>query len=353
MHRSCIRSLRSLAILLLAMVGITHPSTGHASGVIDLVVTTPGSQLFLNGVQYGSLPAAEGIRRELVVPAGPYRIELRLASRNAFYQLRSQLDIVVEDGLATPARLTAPKPEILPDAQERVAGTVAGLVGGMVEIPPGTFQMGTEDVGAVSESEVPRHLVHIAQPFRLGRTEVTFDQWDACIADDGCTTVPQDEGMGRGLQPVRNVSWNDTQQFVAWMSLRTGRRFRLPSEAEWEYAARGRDAPDSAGAEIVQLRRFAWFDTDSPHVVGTRQANSFGLHDMQGNVAEWVQDCWQNNFQGAPDDGRAWLAGRCRARVVKGGDWNDLAWYLRPAQRSGVTQRNSYNYIGFRVVEQP
>lgn len=354
MRRSSPCPQRLLAFALLAGFSVTAPTTVRAAGVIDIIVTTPGAQLFLNGVQQGLMPATEGVHREFVVPAGKYRVELRLPTRNSFYQMRSQLDIMVEDNLASPVRLTAPVPEILPDAPERVTRTVAGLMRDMVVIPSGTFEMGTEEVGAVSESEMPHHTVRIAEPFRLSRNEVTFDQWDACIADDGCTTVPKDEGMGRGQQPVRNVSWDDTQQFVTWMSRRTGIRFRLPSEAEWEYAARGRDGqagPTSNDATL--LRRFAWFDTDAPHPVGTREANSLGLHDMQGNVAEWVQDCWHDNFQGAPNDGSAWLSGRCRARVVKGGDWNDFAWYLRPAQRSGVMQRNTYNYIGFRVLAQP
>jgi formylglycine-generating enzyme required for sulfatase activity len=189
----------------------------------------------------------------------------------------------------------------------------------------------------------------------MGRFEVTFDEWDGCVAHGGCPA----EGVaganfGRGRQPVINVNWEDAKKFVEWLSKRTGRTYRLLTEAEWEYAARaGTTTRYSFGDEIAALGDHAWFGENSgshPHPVGEKKPNAFGLHDMHGNVSEWVEDCYHEGYHGAPTDGSIWAA-NCiydPRRVHRGGSWNYRPDLLRSAGRDSSSDARNDN-IGFRV----
>ena len=168
----------------------------------------------------------------------------------------------------------------------------------------------------------------IGQSFALSKFEVTFAQWDACVVDGGCNGYrPDDLGWERGSRPVIQVSWEDAQTYVSWLSRSTGENYRLPSESEWEYAARaGSTTQYNWGNDIGRNRANCdgcgsqWNQRTAP--VGSFAANAFGLHDMHGNVYEWVQDCWNLSYAGAPTDGRAWVHGDCEIRVVRGGSWS-------------------------------
>lgn len=338
----------------IAAAAVALAAGARAEGIVDMRVAARGASVYVDGVRRGSIPEIDEFRLQLRLPAGTRRIELRRTQNNPFYDMRSSHEVVVTDDAVTSATMPPLTPFALPGAAKRVSETVDALVRDLVTIPAGSFLMGSSDVGMVSESELPRHKVTIAHPFLLARTEVTFDQLDACVVDKGCTTVPDEGSWGRNQGPVVNVTWADTQEFAAWLSRVTGRRFRLPSEAEWEYAARGgTETAYFFGDDPADLPRYAWFNHERPQRVGLRRPNPFGLYDMLGNVGEWVEDCWHDNFQGAPTDGSAWLTGKCRVGVVKGGDWDDKAWYLRPAHRVGHMRRNRYDYIGFRVATQP
>ena len=181
----------------------------------------------------------------------------------------------------------------------------SALAGEMVLIPGGTFRMGDLS-GAGQDNERPAHSVEVPS-FRIGKYEVTFAQWDACVAGGGCRGYrPDDGGWGRGNRPVIHVSWNDAQLFIDWLNDNTtGGGYRLPTEAEWEYAARADGATIySWGNDIVGNKancdgcRNRW-DGDRTTPVGTFAASAWGLHDMAGNVFEWVEDCWHENYQGA------------------------------------------------------
>ena len=215
----------------------------------------------------------------------------------------------------------------------------------MVAIPGGSFLMGSPP-GQGDADERPQRRVTIA-PFAMGRTEVTQAQWFAVMG-----TRPS-WFKGDDL-PVEQVSWDDAQDFVRRLSTMTGRRYRLPSEAEWEYAARaGSQGAYSFGDDASQLGRHAWFGANSnsrTQPVGRKQANAYGLYDMHGNVWEWVEDCWNGNYAGAPADGRAWTSGDCGRRVVRGGSWNDFPALLRAAIRSGYTSSYRSDNDGFRVA---
>jgi formylglycine-generating enzyme required for sulfatase activity len=234
----------------------------------------------------------------------------------------------------------------------------------MVTIPAGEFLMGStdsEEDGGGHES--PQHPVSISQPFALGKFEVTFAEWDACVAGGGCSHQPRDSDWGRGTRPVINVSWNDAQMYVRWLSQKTGHVYRLPSEAEWEYAARaGSEAARYWGASIgyglancfgcggqwdAKLRSTSHWPQTAP--VGSFPANAFGLHDMLGNVWEWVEDCYHYSYRGAPTDGSAWKGGDCD-RVLRGGSYTSKPGEVRSAARHGDEPSNWYRYYGFRVM---
>jgi formylglycine-generating enzyme required for sulfatase activity len=222
----------------------------------------------------------------------------------------------------------------------------------LVTIPAGHFLIGSpKNERGRMKDEGPQHPVDVAA-FALGKYDVTFDEWDACVLARACSKHPSDQGWGRGRRPVINVTWNDAQEYLRWLSRKSGRTYRLPSEAEWEYAARaGTSTAYYWGGSAVQgnancdgcggqfTRRTA--------PVGSFPANPLGLFDMAGNVWQFTQDCWHPSYAGAPSDGHAW--GDCTSgRVVRGGSWANTPPKLRSASRTG--DANIYGLVGFRVA---
>ena len=216
------------------------------------------------------------------------------------------------------------------------------------------------------DNEGPQHWVQVPA-FEIGSYPVTFAQWDACIAAGGCKHWPDDLGWGRGQRPVINVSWNDAQEYVRWLSRETGEHWRLPTEAEWEYAARaGSMTPFYTGDRITTsqanydgkyhyINHGAMTDVFLEKIkpVGSYPPNPWGLYDMHGNVWEWVEDCWHDDYLDAPTDGSAWTKKRFWSRdnrVLRGGSWFNVSRYLRSASRSRNDPDIRYNVNGFRVA---
>ena len=246
----------------------------------------------------------------------------------------------------------------------------------MVAVPAGRFRMGSpaHEPGR-SANEGPQRLVTIRRPFALGRYEVSFAEWDACLAAGGCNGYrPGGRGWGRGRMPVIDVSWRDARAYVLWLARRTGRPYRLPSEAEWEYAARAgtagrwsfgrRIAPDLANyrpadpADPADPANPADY-RGRPAPAGSFPPNRFGLHDMHGNVYEWVEDCWHGGYAGARGKamaaGRPWVAPEaeaefCEMRVLRGGSWIDLPHRVRAAWRVWDMDWGRDEFSGFRVA---
>jgi formylglycine-generating enzyme required for sulfatase activity len=222
----------------------------------------------------------------------------------------------------------------------------------LVVVPPGEFDMGS----TTSPAEMPLHHVAIAQPFAIGRREVTFAEWDQCVAAEGCKYSPDDHGWGRGDRPVIDVSWDDAQSFIAWLSKKTGQAYRLPSEAEWEYAARGGAASPYWWGRDVGTGRANCQDCGGAAAArqtvptGSFRPNAFGLYDTAGNAAEWVQDCWNPSYAGAPRDGSAWKSGDCSLRVLRGGSFASKASAVRSASRFRYDEDVRYYANGFRLV---
>jgi formylglycine-generating enzyme required for sulfatase activity len=221
----------------------------------------------------------------------------------------------------------------------------------LVIIPAGEFDMGS----TMKTTEQPVHHVAIHKDFAIGRRLVTFAQWDRCVAEGGCKFSPPDQGLGRGDRPVTNVSWDDAKEFVAWLSKTTGKPYRLPSEAEWEYAARaGSTTPYWWGKDIgtghAQCAECGGSDSGRSLPVGSFRPNAFGLFDTAGNAAEWVEDCWNLSYHGAPSDGSAWMSGDCALRVLRGGSFGDKAIALRSSARFRYDEDVRYYANGFRVA---
>jgi formylglycine-generating enzyme required for sulfatase activity len=236
--------------------------------------------------------------------------------------------------LAGSVQARSPKP---------VAAPWSGPAPEMVTIGSGSFLL------------AGRRKITIGHGFAVGKTEVTFAQWDACVADGGCDYRPDDGGWGRGERPVMFVSWDDATQYTAWLSRKTGRRFRLLSEAEWEYAARaGTTTAYFWGDEVDDICQYASVLSGTeacgvlrPGPAAARKPNAWGLYDTAGGVWEWVADCWNESTDATPVDGSARMTGNC------GGSWNFAPEFARSDSRSFSASSLRFDNYGFRVAVSP
>jgi formylglycine-generating enzyme required for sulfatase activity len=229
----------------------------------------------------------------------------------------------------------------------------------MVVLPAGSFLMGSPPSETGSRDvERPQHSVTIAKSFAVAKHELTFDEWNTCVANGDCTWRPFDAGWGRGQQPVIYVSWDDAKRYVAWLAKVTGKPYRLLSESEYEYAARaGMTTAYPWGNDIGKNNANcngcgSKWDNQQTARVGSLAPNQFGLYDMVGNVFEWVEDCMHPSYNGAPADGSAWIeGGNCDVRIVRGGSWDYTPVDLRSANRNGDTSYTGgrSSNLGFRV----
>ena len=237
----------------------------------------------------------------------------------------------------------------------------------MVRVHGGSFLMGSpaSEAGR-ADSEGPLHQVRINYAFALSKCPVTFAEWDAAIAAGAKLHAPDDQGWGRGQHPAVNVSWSDAQAYIAWLNKMGDGRYRLPSEAEWEYACRaGSGARYPHGDDDAPLADHAWSALNSENriqPVGMLRPNSFGLHDMLGNMWEWCEDTWHDSYrtetsegfvQTAPTDGSAWSdGGDPSCRTLRGGSWDDAGpQVFRSADRCGGQALARMPNIGFRIAQ--
>jgi formylglycine-generating enzyme required for sulfatase activity/class 3 adenylate cyclase len=214
----------------------------------------------------------------------------------------------------------------------------------------GSFTMGSND----DVTEKPPRQVTV-KPFAISKYPISVRDWNECAAAKACAFM----ATGKDDAPVTNVSWSDAKQFVAWLAGATGKAYRLPSEAEWEYAARGGtqtkywwgDQFQPGMANCKNCNDIA--AAEQPIKVGSFKPNPFGLYDMGGSVDQWVEDCWHKNYQGAPADGSAWVEGECASHVIRSGSWKNDARYVRPSNRDSYDTNVRYPTHGFRVALSP
>ncbi len=219
----------------------------------------------------------------------------------------------------------------------------------IIAIRGGSFAMGSND----DPTERPVHQVTI-KPFSIGKYPVTVQQWNECAAAKVCGFT----AIGKDDAPISNVSWTDAQQYVAYLAQATKKPYRLPSEAEWEYAARGGTQSKYWWGDKLQPGMAACKDcgdaaAEQPAKVGSFKPNPFGLYDMGGGVDQWVEDCWHKTYQGAPNDGSAWSGGDCGSHVLRSGSWKNDSRYVRPSNRDGYDTNVRYPTHGLRVALSP
>ncbi|OMH36129.1 SUMF1/EgtB/PvdO family nonheme iron enzyme [Motiliproteus sp. MSK22-1] len=282
--------------------------------------------------------------------------KVRLQNKNA--ERNRPKSIIVSDSAIKP---TTSKPEETEPGSAFTNGSVfkdeilPNIFGpNMVVIPSGKFKMGDRNRRG-DDNELPIHQVTIRRPFALSQHEITFAEYDLFAINTG-RPLPDDEGWGRANRPVINVSWNDANAYADWVRRQTGLAYRLPTEAEWEYSARagsstafwwGNDkginnaACDDCGSQ---------FDGIQTAPVGSFKANPYGLYDMTGNIYEWVSDCYNDNYEDAPNDGSSWNVGQCNYRVMRGGSWYDISRLIRSASRYRHPANSSRNSWGFRLA---
>ncbi|MGF6917227.1 SUMF1/EgtB/PvdO family nonheme iron enzyme [Paraburkholderia sp. 40] len=223
----------------------------------------------------------------------------------------------------------------------------------MVAVPAGSFAMGsnTDD-----PSEKPVHHVSIGAPFAIGKFPVTVEQWNACVAAGACQKLTPESNSIK-TAPARDLSWDDAQQYVKWLAKTTGKPYRLPTEAEWEYADRAGTTTAYWWGEQMRKGNANCKDCgdpwhkEGPENVGTFAANPLGLYDMNGGVWEWTADCWHNTYQGAPVDGHAWDSPGCEMRAIRGGSWREGGDYMLSATRFKYSAGVRQSQNGFRVVK--
>jgi formylglycine-generating enzyme required for sulfatase activity/class 3 adenylate cyclase len=238
------------------------------------------------------------------------------------------------------ASSTAPATQPMSAVQEPEMSSISG----------GSFIMGSND----DVTEKPTHRVTI-KPFAIGKYPTTVHEWNECAAAKACGFV----ATGNDNAPVTNVGWSDAKQFVAWLRGATQKAYRLPSEAEWEYAARGGtqskywwgDQFEPGIANCKNCTDIA--TTEQPVKVGSFKPNPFGLHEMGGGVDQWVEDCWHKSYQGAPTDGSPWVEDECPTHVIRSGSWKNDARYVRPSNRDNYDTNVRYPTHGFRVALSP
>ena len=322
---------------------VPNESTPGAPQVYPFVVETAPA-----GAEVEVLGVREAYRPGLALPAGEYQVEVRA---EGYEPQRVWVD---HPARGAPPRMALARAGRQPGETFRDCATCPELV----VVPAGSYQMGSPSSEAGRDAaEGPVHRVTIGQAFAVGVYQVTFGEWAACASGGGCKgDRPDDAGWGRGRRPVINVSWEDAQAYVAWLSSQTGQRYRLLSEAEWEYVARaGTTTKYWWGNEIGGNRANcdgcgSQWDNEKTAPVGSFQPNRFGLYDVHGNVWEWVQDCWNDDYAGALSDGRAWEGGDCSWRVLRGGSWHSRPWNLRSANRLRDTPDFRYASNGFRIA---
>jgi formylglycine-generating enzyme required for sulfatase activity/CRP-like cAMP-binding protein len=338
-------------------IGVDSPLTGNDVPQQFPTATTPDAEPALENSS--ELPLV------VVQPASP-RVEDEIEEESAALEVSiADAGTVMKKEPVPEERQDVPAPEEFTRVTQRppvIAGRtfrenlqVGGQGPVMVELPAGNYEMGS--IGnSLNFDEGPRREVKVTA-FSISKFEVTFAEYDRFARATG-RRLPYDESWGRADRPAINVSWEDARAYSRWLSEQTGKNYRLPSEAEWEYAARAGSASNfwwhdnSNNLHANCFNCGSEWDGTRTAPVGSFEANDFGLHDVAGNVQEWTADCYHGSYQGAPNDGSAWLFPECTMRVVRGGAYTSPLDSLRSAKRSQYDQDTRLDNLGFRVVRE-
>lgn len=331
-----------------------HPSERHRPKSLVDVMRFLRANLFLNSSKSNAdaslPPAKKKLSRKTTLAAG---LGLFAASAIAATLLWPESDPTEPLEQTTASNTPQNKFDALPQILEEDLKD-GGKAPKVEKIAPATFQMGDINQSG-DENESPVHEVNIPTGFYFSKNEVTFDQYDRFVAASG-RMPPPDNGWGRGSRPVINVSWYDAKAYTAWLSEQTGSEYRLPTEIEWEYSARAGSSTAywygddvKPGYSVCDSCGSQW-DGVSTAPVASQASNPLGIFDMHGNVAEWVEDCYHPNYEGAPTSNQVWLSDQCSGRVLRGGSWFDIPTVGRSATRYRAEPTLRASNWGFRVV---
>jgi len=353
----------SLLLPLLLLATLSGCSSTTEKMVSLSISSQPGeADIYIDGKLKGITPSKKGEALTISLPEGDYKLDsIKPANRgeNEFYS--SQLvSVSGNNQIQLSLKLNKRKSAVFRQKLLEQTGNQIHEPE-MVTIPAGVFTMGCITGIECVNNEYPPHKVNINE-FRLSKYELTFEHWDACVAQNGCDHYPEDSNWGRGNRPVFDVSWNDAQQYIRWINLKTGKKYRLPTESEWEYAVRaGTTTPVYTGSCLST--EMANYDGDLPLKgcdkgidrkmtleVGSFPPNNWGLHDMYGNVWEWTQDCWIRHYNDAPTDGSAFFFEDCPRRVLRGGAFNYRGHHNRSAIRYDYLPSIRLRNLGFRLA---
>jgi len=349
-----------LSSLLIITLSAISSACYADKGQVEIISTPGDAKIYINGKRKGSTPSEVGQSFVIELNEGEYTIEAVIPSTGQFEKYAKKEIFVAEDTLQPVSLKLAKRPSsnFRKDLKRKHPNPIEPE---MVSIQGGSFRMGCVSGSKdCSSDEKPVHTVTVGS-FLMSKYEVTFNEWDACVAAGGCSHYPVDNKSSRGQRAVNKVSWDDVQQYIKWLNQETGKRYRLPTEAEWEFAARaGTKTVYSWGKSKSSAGKYTWYDKNAydvgdkyAHRVGAKKANPWGLYDMHGNVWEWVQDWYdkkaysnsaKNNPQG-PSSGRY--------RVLRGGSWYYGAGNLLSAFRYYYSPDYRYDVLGFRLMRKP
>jgi len=351
-----------MAAVLMVLLG----SCSGEDGMLKISSEPADAEIYIDGDRKGNTPSEKGQTFAIKISAGEHKIEIikPIENPDKYDQYYGEKSVVVAEkslqtvSLSLEKRQSEDYKEQLAEEAEKFAKAakeaLSKVESTMVMIPSGSFMMGSNDGGS---DEKPVHRVHI-NSFKMGKYEVTQALWQAVMGSN----PSRFKGANR---PVEKVSWDDIQAFIRKLNRRTGKHFRLPSEAEWEYAARaGTTTAFSTGNCIHTSQANYDGNYDYNHcgaktgvyrqktlAVGSFIPNKFGLYDMHGNVWEWVEDCYHGSYSGAPSDGSAWTSGSCGRRVLRGGSCSNNPLYMRSAYRLWHSPDLRTSDNGFRLVQ--
>jgi formylglycine-generating enzyme required for sulfatase activity len=314
-------------MLLLVIVTIALTGVCQGQGMLKIVTDPGDAKIYINGKCKGSSPSEVGQTFAIKLSEGEYEIEAIITSGGPKEQYAVKPDVYVADDTMQTITLNL-KERISPDFLDKMKAKYGNGIPEptMVAILGGSFQMGCVSGNDCSSDEKPVHQVTLSA-FEMSQTEVTFAQYDACVVGGGCDSYPDDQGWGRDDRPVIYVSWNDAQQYISWLNQQTGKQYRLPTEAEWEYAARAGSTTKYSWGNAIGNNKAncdgcgSQWDGEQTAPVASLAANAFGLYDMHGNVWEWCSDWYGKNYYSSSSASDPQGPSSGSSRVKRGGSW--------------------------------
>ncbi|MFA6011332.1 MAG: SUMF1/EgtB/PvdO family nonheme iron enzyme [Desulfobacteraceae bacterium] len=353
-----------ISVLVLLLVTFWIYDSMKGKGVLRVITNPGGAYLYIDGDRIGSSPVQEGQSFDITLKEGKYKLEAVIPVSEEHERYGSIFDVYVAAESTQILKIDLTERETESAFENRVDREKkqyelyvkehpnVRIEPKMVDISAGKLQMGcSPDDTQCDDDEKPAHWVNLSA-FKISETEATFESWDAYVAAGGTTYIPKDEGWGRSSRPVINVSWEDVQGYIEWLNRVTGKKYSLPTEAQWEYAARaGSKTKYFFGSNENQIADYAWFwgnSSKQTQAIGTRKPNAWGLYDMHGNVWEWCKD-WKSTYTLAESTNPAGPS-LSKDRTARGGSWYNAAWLCRTSIRSGFVPGYRNNSLGFRLV---